>query len=99
MFQVRIHGRGGQGVVTAAELLSVAAFNDGRYAQAFPIFGSEAGRESHGDETRCRICARTVDVDRAQKRMSYADILQLPSFGGARTSRSWSGAGTVPSGS
>jgi pyruvate ferredoxin oxidoreductase gamma subunit len=40
-FQVRIHGRGGQGVVTAAELLSVAAFIDGRYAQAFPSFGSE----------------------------------------------------------
>ena len=40
-FQVRIHGRGGQGVVTAAELLSVAAFREGRYAQAFPSFGSE----------------------------------------------------------
>jgi pyruvate ferredoxin oxidoreductase gamma subunit len=41
MFQVRFHGRGGQGVVTAAELLSVAAFVDGREAQAFPTFGSE----------------------------------------------------------
>ena len=41
MFQVRIHGRGGQGVVTAAELLSVAAFLEGMYAQAFPSFGSE----------------------------------------------------------
>src|SRR5664280_1451726 len=41
MFQVRIHGRGGQGVVTAAELLSVAAFQAGRHAQAFPSFGSE----------------------------------------------------------
>jgi len=41
MFQVRIHGRGGQGVVTAAELLSVAAFREGRHAQAFPSFGSE----------------------------------------------------------
>src|SRR3954454_25221238 len=41
MYQVRFHGRGGQGVVTAAELLSVAAFNDGRHAQAFPSFGSE----------------------------------------------------------
>lgn len=40
-FQVRIHGRGGQGVVTAAELLSVAAFREGRFAQAFPSFGSE----------------------------------------------------------
>jgi pyruvate ferredoxin oxidoreductase gamma subunit len=41
VFQVRIHGRGGQGVVTAAELLSVAAFREGRHAQAFPSFGSE----------------------------------------------------------
>lgn len=41
MLQVRIHGRGGQGVVTAAELLSVAAFKEGRHAQAFPSFGSE----------------------------------------------------------
>ena len=41
MFQVRIHGRGGQGVVTAAEMLSVAAFLEGKHAQAFPSFGSE----------------------------------------------------------
>ncbi len=41
MFAVRFHGRGGQGVVTAAELLSLAAFNDGLEAQAFPSFGSE----------------------------------------------------------
>jgi pyruvate ferredoxin oxidoreductase gamma subunit len=40
-FEVRIHGRGGQGVVTAAELLSVAAFDEGLHAQAFPSFGSE----------------------------------------------------------
>ncbi len=41
MFQVRIHGRGGQGVVTGAEMLSIAAFLGGRHAQAFPSFGSE----------------------------------------------------------
>ena len=41
MFQVRIHGRGGQGVVTAAEMLSVAAFDEGKHAQAIPSFGSE----------------------------------------------------------
>ena len=38
---VRIHGRGGQGVVTAAELLSMAAFDQGLHAQALPSFGSE----------------------------------------------------------
>src|SRR5690348_14828999 len=41
MFQVRFHGRGGQGVVTAAELLASAAFGEDRHAQAFPSFGSE----------------------------------------------------------
>lgn len=41
MFQVRIHGRGGQGVVTGAEMLSVAAFLEKKHAQAFPSFGSE----------------------------------------------------------
>lgn len=41
IFEVRVHGRGGQGVVSAAELLSIAAFDEGRHAQAFPSFGSE----------------------------------------------------------
>jgi len=41
MFQARFHGRGGQGVVTAAEMLSIAAFLERKHAQAFPSFGSE----------------------------------------------------------
>jgi pyruvate ferredoxin oxidoreductase gamma subunit len=41
MLQVRLHGRGGQGVVSGAEMLSIAAFLEGRHAQAFPSFGSE----------------------------------------------------------
>jgi pyruvate ferredoxin oxidoreductase gamma subunit len=41
LIEVRLHGRGGQGVVTAAELLAIAAFTDGKVAQAFPSFGSE----------------------------------------------------------
>jgi pyruvate ferredoxin oxidoreductase gamma subunit len=39
--ELRIHGRGGQGSVTAAELIAVAAFEDGVYSQAFPAFGVE----------------------------------------------------------
>lgn len=41
MHQVRIHGRGGQGVVTAAEMLARAGFLAGHEAQAIPSFGSE----------------------------------------------------------
>jgi pyruvate ferredoxin oxidoreductase gamma subunit len=58
MFQVRIHGRGGQGVVTAAELLSVAAFEEGSYAQAFPTFGSE--RTGAPVVAFCRIDAKPI---------------------------------------
>lgn len=41
MIGIRIHGRGGQGNVAAAELLAIAAFKDGKFAQAFPSFGAE----------------------------------------------------------
>ena len=60
MFQIRMHGRGGQGVVTAAELLSVAAFNEGRHAQAFPSFGSE--RMGAPVTAFCRIDDRPIRV-------------------------------------
>jgi pyruvate ferredoxin oxidoreductase gamma subunit len=58
MLQVRIHGRGGQGVVTAAEMLSIAAFEQGRHAQAFPSFGSE--RTGAPVVAFCRIDDREI---------------------------------------
>jgi len=58
MFQIRIHGRGGQGVVTAAEMLSVAAFLEGKHAQAFPSFGSE--RTGAPVVAFCRIDDREI---------------------------------------
>jgi pyruvate ferredoxin oxidoreductase gamma subunit len=60
MFEVRIHGRGGQGVVTAAEMLSIAAFLEGRHAQAFPSFGSE--RTGAPVMAFCRIDNKTIRV-------------------------------------
>lgn len=58
MFQVRIHGRGGQGVVTGAEMLSIAAFLQGKHAQAFPSFGSE--RTGAPVVAYCRIADREI---------------------------------------
>ena len=58
MFQIRLHGRGGQGVVTAAEMLSIAAFIEGRHAQAFPSFGSE--RTGAPVVSYCRIDDREI---------------------------------------
>ncbi|HEX2567564.1 MAG TPA: 2-oxoacid:acceptor oxidoreductase family protein [Burkholderiales bacterium] len=60
MFQVRIHGRGGQGAVTAAEMLSIAAFREGRHAQAFPSFGSE--RTGAPVVAYCRMDEREIRV-------------------------------------
>lgn len=39
--EIRWHGRGGQGAVTSAELLALAAIEEGKFAQAFPSFGPE----------------------------------------------------------
>jgi pyruvate ferredoxin oxidoreductase gamma subunit len=41
MIEIRIHGRGGQGSVTLAELLAEAGFFGGKEVQAFPNFGVE----------------------------------------------------------
>jgi pyruvate ferredoxin oxidoreductase gamma subunit len=41
LLEVRWHGRGGQGAVTASTILAEAASYEGLYAQAFPEFGPE----------------------------------------------------------
>lgn len=41
MYEIRIHSRGGEGGVTAARLLALAAFRDGKYATACPLYGAE----------------------------------------------------------
>lgn len=89
MFEVRIHGRGGQGVVTAAELLSIAAFIEGRDAQAFPSFGSE--RTGAPVVAFCRIDDRPIRT-REPIAAPHALIIQDPTllhvvdvFSGLRT--------------
>jgi pyruvate ferredoxin oxidoreductase gamma subunit len=88
MFEVRIHGRGGQGAVTAAEMLSVAAFIEGRHAQAFPSFGSE--RSGAPVLSFCRIDDRQI---RVREPISQPDALiiqdptllhQVDVFGGLK---------------
>jgi len=41
MFEIRFHGRGGQGAVVASKILALALFNEGYYVQSFPVFGLE----------------------------------------------------------
>jgi len=41
MYEFRLHGRGGQGIVVAASIFAEAVFLEGRYARAFSLFGAE----------------------------------------------------------
>jgi pyruvate ferredoxin oxidoreductase gamma subunit len=70
MYQIRIHGRGGQGVVTAAELIAIAAFKEGRVAQAFPAFGVE--RTGAPIEAFARIDDKEI---RTREQVNHPDIL------------------------
>ena len=41
MIEIRLHGRGGQGAVTASRLLATAALIEGKYCQSIPMYGTE----------------------------------------------------------
>lgn len=60
MIEIRIHGRGGQGAVSAAEILAMAAFRCGKYSQAFPSFGPE--RSGAPVESYCRIGEKPIKL-------------------------------------
>jgi pyruvate ferredoxin oxidoreductase gamma subunit len=68
--EIRIHGRGGQGVVTAAELLSMAAFDQGLHAQALPSFGSE--RTGAPVMAGCRISDHVI---RSHDPITHPDVV------------------------
>ena len=60
MYEVRFHGRGGQGAVTAANILAIAAVKQGFYAQAFPFFGVE--RRGAPVQAFTRIDEKRIDL-------------------------------------
>jgi len=60
MFEIRFHGRGGQGAVTAANILATAAFFEGNDVQSFPFFGVE--RRGAPVEAYTRIDSRKIDI-------------------------------------
>ena len=60
MKEIRFHGRGGQGAVTATNILSLAAYYDGKYAQSFPFFGVE--RRGAPVEAFLRISDEPIEI-------------------------------------
>ncbi len=70
IIEIRWHGRGGQGAVTSAELLALAAIEEGKFAQAFPSFGPERrgapvlvfNRLSDTSPIRARVAVTEPDI-------------------------------------
>ncbi len=60
MLEIRLHGRGGQGAVTSAELIAIAAINKGNFAQAFPSFGPE--RRGAPVVAFCRVDDKKINI-------------------------------------
>ncbi len=60
MVEIRIHGRGGQGSVVLAELLAVAAWQEGKYSQAFPYLGGGGERRGAPVQAFARMSDRPI---------------------------------------
>lgn len=58
--EIRWHGRGGQGAVTASKLLADAALSEGFYIQAFPEYGAE--RMGAPVRSFNRISSKEIDI-------------------------------------
>ncbi len=73
MIEVRFHGRGGQGAVTAAELLAVAVGFKGKSSQSFPYFGVE--RRGAPVQAFCRIDDKSIRVHQNVYTPDYVVVL------------------------
>lgn len=79
MKQIMVYGRGGQGVVTAAEILAVAAFKDNKFSQAFPSFGVE--RRGTPVQAFCKIDDKFIKSREQVYEPDYIIILDSTLFG------------------
>lgn len=68
MKEIRLHGRGGQGLAMASEILGAAFLFEGKYASSFPLYGTERRGAPVSSFVRCddspiRVRTRTYAVD------------------------------------
>ncbi|WP_338598207.1 2-oxoacid:acceptor oxidoreductase family protein [Sulfolobus tengchongensis] len=73
MLEIRFHGRGGQGVVTASQLLAEAAGYENLYASSFPIYGAE--RRGAEIEAYCRISDTPIRVTSPVEEPNYLVVI------------------------
>jgi len=73
LLEIRFHGRGGQGVVTASNLLAEAAFFEGLWSSSFPIYGAE--RRGAEIEAYCRISDKPIRVTSPIEHPDYVVVI------------------------
>lgn len=73
MKEVIVYGRGGQGAVTASQLLAITAFIDGKHSQGFPSFGVE--RRGAPVKAFARIHDKPINIRSHIYQADYAIIL------------------------
>ena len=83
MFEIRFHGRGGQGAVTAAEITALAAFLEGKYPQSFPAFGLE--RRGAPVAAFLRIDDRKITIRQAIYVPDFIAVMDATLLGAAPT--------------
>jgi len=91
--EIRIHGRGGQGGVTAAELLAKAAFKEGKWVQAFPFFGAE--RRGAPVKAFARISDEPILVRTQVYNPDYVMVLDASLLGVVDVSEGLKSDGTI----
>ncbi len=72
LFEIRIHGRGGQGSVVMAELIASAAFEEGKFGQAFPYLGGGGERRGAPVQAFARISDSPI---RLREKIQNPDIV------------------------
>lgn len=77
MLEIRWHGRGGQGAVTASKVLAESAMTLGKFIQAFPEYGSE--RQGAPVKSFTRISEKRI-MDHSQVKAPDAVIVLDPSL-------------------
>jgi pyruvate ferredoxin oxidoreductase gamma subunit len=70
--EIRIHGRGGQGSVVLAQLIALAAWEDGKFSQAFPFLGGGGERRGKPIQAFARIDDQFI---RLRSRVHHPDYV------------------------
>ncbi len=77
MREIRIHGRGGQGSVVLAQLLAIAAWEDGKFSQAFPFLGGGGERRGKPIQAFTRMDDRLI---RLRSRVHHPDYVIVQDY-------------------